>query len=270
MFDVVVPNETTIRFINNFISDVFNHFNGRVNTFNNPARLIIDWCLNNDNKVAGTSSLPNIVRMYPSVILRESEYDINIAKHHIVITILHELFHIDQYIDYPRMKVDSAYQQDIESTADNEAYLYVAQHAFELQRLFGVGVFVDSKMIVNLCDDLGYLGHYYHRKTYQSHIMSIVRDMQADIESELYGPIENILEDLDTTLEIIIEDDARFILKKKLDAMPLQQFNDIMYFKYYQYNYHGTKLMLQGYPDIGFHSLRIKTRCSNRLYRVVK
>ena len=270
LFKLDIPNQETIRCINNFTSDVFNHFNGRINLFNTPARLIIDWSLSQDKRVAGTSLLPNVITIYPSVILRECEYDFDSVNHQIIITILHELYHTDQYIDYPRMKVDPAYYQDIECAADTEAHLFIAQHALEIERLFGTRNFVNSRKIVNICSDLGFFGHYYNRKTYQSHIMSIVRDMQNEIESDLYDKLEPILEDPNTTLEVIIEDNSRFILKKKMDAMPLQQFNDILYFKYYQYNFHGTKLMLHGYPDINFYSLIIKTKCSNRLYRVVK
>ena len=50
-----------------FIVDVFNYFNGRVNTFQ-KARLFINWCNMMNTPNGGITTNPNCVTIYPNVI----------------------------------------------------------------------------------------------------------------------------------------------------------------------------------------------------------
>ena len=91
---------------------VFNKFNGVVNPVN---RAVLQF---NEMGMFGTSALavsygPNTVRVYPMVIQRLIGTDSDI-KIFTIETILHELSHQDQIINYNKLTVNDEYRQFIE------------------------------------------------------------------------------------------------------------------------------------------------------------
>ena len=93
-----------------FIFKVFNYYNGRINAFNTPAVLSINWV--NYGTIAGSTRLPNIVEIKPMVVLSyilNKNQNLNYFYYYLLETIIHALFHVDQIIDYRRVRMDSKY-----------------------------------------------------------------------------------------------------------------------------------------------------------------
>lgn len=96
--DIIYSNE-----INDFIIKVFNYYNGKINIINNKAILNINWKQSKESITMGDCTIPNVITIYPVCIM--CDYNDNELKMMIVETIVHELHHADQLLDY-RLIVD--------------------------------------------------------------------------------------------------------------------------------------------------------------------
>lgn len=253
----------------NIIHRFFDYFNGRVNLFNRPAKLIIDWEARRDSTILATTSLPNIVVFYPEVAFRIFVYDEAMINETLV-TIIHELFHVDQEIDPVRLRVDEYYKKEIEDTIEYEAHMFVAQHLMEIKQVFGIDSFMDYKNFTPLLDAAGYLGHYYHRRNYISHFAHMVEDMVHVSGSKSWLAIKTVMSDPKTNLGVTIDNQCQFMLKIGEEAMPVDQLNEIMYQYYFRYNYRGARVYMTAGSHCGLDwEIHIDTNCTNQLYKVI-
>ena len=158
---------------NAFINRVFVYYNRRINIII-PAKLIIDWV--NNGTIAGTSSNPNIVYIYPTVALNNSDNNIFTFYYLLLETIIHELFHIDQKIDYFRLKFDKKYQQEIESAVETQTALYIMGHRIEILEQFGMDITITQDHYEKI---IYANGSKYYRKTYLLHVLNILSEILA-------------------------------------------------------------------------------------------
>ena len=251
---------------NDFINKVFNYYNGKINIFN-KARMFIDWGLHLDTTTGGISMNPNIMYVFPRVILRffPNPYWF---KYNLVVCIIHELFHIDQDVNYHRMMVDPEYCQMIEHTVEIETYLYIANHRKEIYHVAGIADVVPEggyyQSIVTAGFEHGYI---YHRMTYYSHILSILQDLTHENQSETIDNVMKIMRDPNSKLELLwLRELVQFTLKDGPLCMPLEQLNDILYDLYFKYTLRGSRLTLLQ-KDANSYILNIETRCSNLMYK---
>lgn len=142
--------------LENFTRNVFNYYNGRINICCN-AKLNIEW-ISNFSRL-GDFSLPNTVTVYLGVITKNFT-GVEEAKSIIIMTILHELHHADQFIDYPQMYIYQEYQRDIEGQVELLTMNYIASHINEIDVVFGV------KMIRNSSFYTTYLRKYISSTMY--------------------------------------------------------------------------------------------------------
>ena len=136
IFDYVFYNTDIIK---NFITEVFNYYNGKINIFS-LAVLNIDLGWYNGPWL-GVTRFPNIVTVYPvsaacSVDNRRGMLfndRLNMFKYYIIQTIVHELHHVDQDFIRYRSSRDSLVEKEVKE----ETYLYLLGHKQELEK-FGV------------------------------------------------------------------------------------------------------------------------------------
>ena len=64
--------------VENFARKAFDYLNGKINIFNYPATLEIEWAELLNRSTAAITRNPNIVILYPHIIMRhvECEYDL--------------------------------------------------------------------------------------------------------------------------------------------------------------------------------------------------
>ena len=253
--------------LNSFIVQVFNYFNGQVNIFNAPAVLFIDIGEKRGSNVAASSTLPNIVRVFPEVTIRMFD-DLDAMKHEILITIIHELLHLDQVICYPRMRMDWNYKKEIEDTVEYYSHMFVAQHLLEIEQVFGLH-YIDPKSFSEILTTGGFLGHYFHRRTYETHMLMILQDMMATFRNNVIDGFLEAFRNPKSLINMIIDGQIKFTLKNQLEAMPVAQLNSVLYDSYFKYNFRGTKMQISRYDQFPIYEIDIKTNCDYKLYKIL-
>ena len=212
----------------NLIQNLFNWYNGKINVINRPAKLIIDWGINYDSIISGHCRNPNKVLIFPFVIGRYShrsidEYNINLAC-----TIIHELHHIDQDISFVKYREDSIYREMIEKQCNLEMYYFILNHTNELKNLFNIPIELLDK--INFKDAaIGFeTGQLFTRMTFQSHVLSIMKDLLDSDDNDMLRNIASYLYNMDSRIIMRINNQIEFDIKNGNMGMPIAQFNDLM------------------------------------------
>ena len=177
--------------INDFIIKVFNYYNGRINVIN-KAILDINWCNLNMCNAGGFSRLPNIVIINPMVILRFHEYNEYISKVQIIETIIHELYHTDQLINYNLYISDINFNRFIEHSCELETSIYIAGHRQEIYNIFGIDVNIDKNQYNKIINYWYYPGIEYRRRYFYDHVFMCIDNLcglGADSGSNVYNLI---------------------------------------------------------------------------------
>jgi len=175
--------------IDSFIRNAFEFYNGRINKFNNKAELIIEWT-HHKNYIMGTSRNPNIVIIYPYTIL---ESMVSYHKYFAVSTIIHELFHIDQIIDYARYSYDNIYRDSIEYAVEFQTMTYINNNMMEVIKLCDGNA--PNPMIRKIA--IGYTRYApYHRRRLVDHLASIIADLSGNTMLSISGLYNNIADAL--------------------------------------------------------------------------
>jgi len=181
--------------INDFIINVFNYYNGRINPIN-KAVLDINWANLMASNEGGYSRLPNIVSINPVVISRYNE-DIIDLKISILSTIIHELYHTDQLINYQLYLADSNYNKYIEHACELETLLYISSHINEINNVFNLDVIFDKPRYDTFIKHWYLPGLKYERRYYHDHIfmcLDYLCRFNKDIASRLYNCIKDCID----------------------------------------------------------------------------
>lgn len=221
--------------IENFIIHAFNYYNGRIN-YLNKAILKIEWGMIYNFSNGGTTQNPNIVTIYPKII--ELYSDSPFQFYYITLeTIIHELFHIDQIIDYPRMAVNNDYRIYIESAVEVQTYIYIANHVQEILEEFGISMLISKEVFREelLKRDFGYC---YFRRRYNDHIIIMLNEMIGGIinTDKIYRVINDNISTLTGKIVITLGDNSTIIQEDKYLA-PIDELNNFFYINYFQFDY---------------------------------
>jgi hypothetical protein len=213
--------------INNFIIKVFNYYNGRINPVN-KAVLDINTANQMNSSEGGHSGLPNLVTIHPSVISRFYSTTEEI-KMSIISTIIHELYHTDQLINYQLYKADINYNRTIEHACELETIIYIAGHANEINNLFGLNISIDKNMYEK-CINYYYMpGLRYQRRYYHDHIFMCIDNicgLDKSTGETLYSDIVNAI---NTHKDIIIKINNDIIrVSYNNTLISIEDFNNIM------------------------------------------
>ena len=162
--------------IEEFTIKVFNLYNGRINVFNKPAKLNIEWALRYNSNNGGSARNPSNITIYPEVIRRAvaDEYHF---WYNLIVCVIHELFHVDQVICYPKLMYDEAYKNIIESAVEMETYLFIANHQYEIAQSIGFDDRIRYDQYYDAIKDKFETGRLYQRRDYHSHMISVLQDM---------------------------------------------------------------------------------------------
>lgn len=181
MIDLISYNGELNRLAtNNFIQEVFNYYNGRINFINTNLILNIEYIIN--HKDYGVFNPPCYITIYPLSIYTNIINDMyvdceatiaeknNYLKQFILSTVIHELYHADQdvYGNYTHINIGI-----IEQQVELMTNYYIANHINDFSR-FGITPLYDYKYIANV-----YLNtnEYYKfdRITNRSHIANFFK-----------------------------------------------------------------------------------------------
>lgn len=168
--------------INAFACNVFNYYNGKIN-INNLAVLKINWLDAVNDSRSGYTKLPNLVVIQPRVIEKVVD-TLSQFKSVLLMVIIHELHHVDQYIDY-QLLTDNNYRWSIECPVELMTMSYISMNAMEINNIFGVTVTTDANFYNEYLKDF-YCGYLYKRKTEIDQIYLLIKSIYPFEDTELY------------------------------------------------------------------------------------
>lgn len=233
--------------IDEYINDVFNYYNGRINVFNYPAKLYIEWGYRADSFLAGGTSNPNRVYIYPDLIIEFCNYNMDAIKYLLYNTIIHELHHIDQFINYIKYANDSYYRNHIEGIVELYTTLYIASHKYEAIQ-FGVYDIIQRSHTIDIALDQykSNFGKIFNRKQYVDHFISMMHDIMYDgNNNKEIKKFIKIFNDPDTVIHVNINNRIEYTLKNKIYCIGIPQLNQIMDDEIFQYNYRYGDIIIE-------------------------
>lgn len=213
--------------INDFVIKVFNYYNGRINLINNNAILDINQCNLIGGDIGGYSVLPNIVKINPLVVIRFYKTE-NMIKAGLIETIIHELYHTDQIINYQLYMADYNYKNFIEHSCQLQTAIYIAGHMQEINNIFGVN-FMDTIDYHKYIESWYYPGVNYERRYFHDHIFMCIDNLcnfNKDISKSIY---DFVVDTIKNKKSIIININDK-VLKVCMNGImiPIDDFNKYM------------------------------------------
>lgn len=217
-----------------FIRKVFDYYNGKINKFNNPAVLNIEW----DGKLntAGDYKLPNRVTIRPYVIAEYSKENYMIFNFKVIEVIIHELYHADQVISSDRSK----YKNE-EDAVEKQTLIYISTHRQEIMKQFGLDIYHVYKndtfeKAISAIDDKC----VYTPRKYTDHLFMIFADCgiyDNNLSEILMNKIiEYNINNSVGSLKIIVND-ITLVIQDKRYLFPVSQLNNFFYSKLYNANF---------------------------------
>lgn len=223
--------------VNDLITRAFAYYDGRINVFNTPVRYFIDFSERKSTNFIGTTELPNLVYIYPAVLARYIDPEKLRFKYmySILETVIHELFHVDQVIDYVRMSQDKAYKDAIENAADLQTNIYISNNLNEIEKVFNMQINRDElSYFRKMINEYSQPGSWYYRKNMLMQLLGIVKEI---FSAERY--IDEMLADLQVPragIKIVIGDQEFTLMDEEYGWRTIQAFNDFMFDNFYKYN----------------------------------
>jgi hypothetical protein len=186
-----------------FINKVFTYYNGKINVINR-AVLDINWANQLMCDAGGYSRLPNVVVINPMIISRFYEEDEHVVKVSIIETIIHELYHTDQLINYHLYTSDINYNQFIEHACQLQTTIYMTGHQQEIYNIFGVDISVDKNKYNEMIKYWYYPGVNYQRRYFHDHLFMYIDNLVGLGEQNGLLVHELILKTIDAKKDIIL------------------------------------------------------------------
>jgi hypothetical protein len=231
-------------YVENFIRRVFNYYNGKINTCN-IAVLKINWLCLAESEIGGSSFSPNIVEIYPQVISRfvNSEYEYYCT---IIETIIHELYHQDQVVDYVLIASNRSYRLNIESAVEVETVIYLANNQIDILNNFGIDM---AEFIAlsynNRLSVYDPVNRGYKRRSIFMHYLIVIREIVYDFKtfSKIEDDLLSIASDKKKIRISISLNGSKIYIRNSYDInnwywIDIESFNRWAYDNFYKYSLH--------------------------------
>ncbi len=191
-----------------FINKVFYYYNGKINTCNNKCRLFVNWCNFSGSGCGARFMQPDIITVFPMVLAKwqnEQQLDADAGVYEngykimLIESIIHELFHADQFF------MRGLYEEyQVEYPVITETTLYMANHQNEIYDVFGVVLDMDFTMINSIIPQV-YVP--YQRKTPMLHVLSVVAEIlfgQVDLIDKFVKAIESVVNNKSGSVDLLL------------------------------------------------------------------
>lgn len=195
---MLVTNQL-VEFSNEFIQKVFNFYNGKINK-SVRAVLKINWAMP-DEELWGTTLSSGIVMIYPVAIILSSANE-EVLRYVLYETVIHELSHIDQIVDYNRYVVDDEYKASVEACVEKRVrdFIQVQENILVAKTIFGITKFYPSKEPL----EFGKFSHGYV-STNTPKAMLVLQDMFG--AGQNYAKLENLAPEFNYNVFVKIRND---------------------------------------------------------------
>lgn len=228
----------SIQEITKLITDVFNYYNGKINT-TMLAQLEISMLRDKNCTSSGTTRYPNNVVITPFIIYNYIHDDEDV-KAEIVETVIHELFHVDQFVMYS-MANNEAYRTQVERDVEFMTSNYIAIHLNEIYTVFGV-VF-DPDVVRYYKNQIPYRNRLYQRKTTFDHICLFIDNAIGAKKESSTNIIKNMVhyvEEVPNSRVTLNINGNIIALKDKDNYIDIEDFNRFVNQYYSRYTLYQT------------------------------
>ena len=241
-----------------FIEKVFYCFDGNINIFNNKASLEINWAPMYGSSIAAYSTNPNRITIYPRV-LYSFFPDKSMFEYNVILSIIHELYHTDQIIDYDLMTKDSIYNKQIEHVVEFESHLYMCNNREYIKQAIGFDDPIPFEVYADYIPQYE-TGLLYQRRDYISHFIGMMQEMTHTHTSDL---IDALRSSFMSSMDIVMIINGSMIdIKRNNVCCPLQQLNSIMTENYYKFNY--RRAFVKYFVDTPSNTMYLNIVCDGK------
>lgn len=171
------------KYVEALIQKAFFYYNGKINIFNNPMELIINWTscrgTNQNGHVCGMYTTPNRIVIHPYEITKIGNGINGVMEVVVVETIIHELYHADQEF-HVHIKNEEYKYSFVELPVDAMTYYYMQIHKIEICRLFHIPIKIMNYKLDGYLKEYLHLVFRYRRRTLYSHIIMILENLIQD------------------------------------------------------------------------------------------
>lgn len=213
-----------------FVTDVFCYYNGKINVIN-PAELIFNYAEMRSSAVVAKTECPNIVT-FNITLMWMHEQTIEGFKSYAIFTIIHELFHCDQYIEGWRLSMDPNYVKFIEDNCDSMTCRYMLCNKAEIFNVFGIDLNnPECNYVERVVWPMVYRDHMYERVNYDTHILKILQSyckVADDIKQDIVNALHNLPD-----VAVVANQDNCLIIKHHRIYTPIMMINEFFKNLYY-------------------------------------
>ena len=226
--------EVNYKEVNDFIEKVFNYYNGKINILNPNVILEINW-INGDCKLYGSLCTPGRIIIYIKSILNNPHIknftDIKIV---VIETIIHELFHADQNINFEKYYYDNEYKNNIENAVQRQSYIYMASHIIEIKNIFDIDI--DFKFTYNLIYNYEYAPYIKFNDI--DYIASLLENI---LGIKTYNEIVNYISNRIINSVLLYLNQKCIYLIKDGYLCDIAVINDFLYENYFIYDFYKER-----------------------------
>ena len=221
--------------VDKLIRTVFGYYNCKINIVN-PAELNIDYMLYRSINCLGDHKLPNIVIIHAGCLWFNST-TVNEFLSNTIYTIVHELYHVDQRIEYFRFNGrggDAEYRQYIEDSNDFMTVCYMLNHQKEIHDLFNVEFDERELNFYKSIYESLISAPPYRRITYEDYIIQVIEGlfcMQDEVQDRIY----NVLR-MENSVMFITINGCNLLVKNYRYRASVDMINNFFYTYMYQYD----------------------------------
>ena len=229
-----------------FARKVFNYYNGVINQFNAPAGIITERCELQSNNLMGYTKNPHVIHINIMPICRAGKFIDEFVRYYILDTVIHELFHCDQIIDYRKMGSSIEYRTYIERANYLMTATYILSHMEEIKNIFGVNTYLFKEH--NLECIKKYSGYMYERRKFDDHIILLLKGLTASKFPREEAEIRNIINNSTGTIVLDVNDD-RIYIKQGRFLNYIENINKFVYYNIYIYDALNFKMEINCQKD---------------------
>lgn len=224
-----------------YAQDVFDHYNGIINTFNYPAVLHFD----DYNNSIGCAGFPNIVYINPkrfidtiieNIKTKVDDNDINLVSGMVEMVIIHELFHLDQLKTYNNTLIPLP-EKEIEAQVNYKTIKYIKNNPEIIRTPISEKVLNNH---IKIYKQEGWFESLYIRKTTIDHIIEFFLGIASMLDELSLNQIKDLLTN-SNKVGILIKHykyynlirESKLHIKNNDFIIPVNEFNDFIEHMYF-------------------------------------
>jgi len=189
----------------NFTKKVFEYYNNKINTINTNISLNIS---NNKNINSIAEYRIDTIHIYLNNIINRYK-GINNTKKMIIYTIIHELYHVDQIVDYNKYK-DKQYRKYIEDSVEDISKKFIKDNIECIYNTFNIKFNINSKFL-----QYNYINYksYNDKIEYINYLLNYLYHENKDYATILKTAYNISIKLIDKNKEYYIKKDNKFIIE---------------------------------------------------------